>query len=66
MYQKLLSGSDLLILPQIGLAIFFLTFVAVLAHVVIAHRKGDRLAHMAELPLDDTEIVSTLDGKREV
>jgi len=65
MYQKLLSGSDLLILPQIGLAIFFLTFIAVLVHVVIAHRKGDRLQRMAELPLDDQETATPKNARGE-
>lgn len=65
MYQKLLAGSDLLLLPQIGLAIFFLTFVAVLAHVVITRRKGESFDRVAELPLEDHETATPAGARGE-
>jgi len=55
MYRELLAHSDLLLWPQIGLAIFFVTFVAVLAQVFIVHRRGRGLEHISELPLQDDE-----------
>ena len=53
MYQEFYANSDLMILPVIGLCMFFVSFVLVLAWVVFGLRKSSMPAEMAQLPLHD-------------
>ena len=53
MFQEFFARSELLLLPLIALGIFFVTFVMVLAHVVVGMKKNELLSHIAALPLDD-------------
>ena len=55
MYQEYLSRSDHLIWPLIGLLIFVLLFVGVLAYVFLGLRDKSKVDEIAALPLaDDT------------
>jgi len=63
MIREFLAQSNLLLLPQIALLVFFLTFVAVLVRVFLARRRGEDDSHMARLPLDPEE---TSDSRRPV
>ena len=70
MYQEYLSKSDHLIWPLIGLLIFVLMFVGVLAYVFLGLRDKDKVDEIAALPLaDDTaddgdlNLVNQADGR---
>jgi len=55
MFQDYFAGSDHLIWPLVGLLIFVLLFVGVLAFVFLGLRDKQKLASLAALPLaDDT------------
>lgn len=53
MYKEFYSHSELMNWPLVGLSIFFLTFLAVLAYVFFGLRKSREIDRMAALPLDD-------------
>ncbi len=55
-YSEWLSRSELLLWPMIGLVIFFIAFLIVLARVFGGMRKNrEALHHVATLPLDEEE-----------
>lgn len=55
MYQEFYANSEHLIWPLVGLVIFVLMFVGVLAYVFLGLRDKDKVAEIAALPLaDDT------------
>jgi cbb3-type cytochrome oxidase subunit 3 len=55
MYQEFYAKSEHLIWPLVGLVIFVLMFVGVLAYVFLGLRDKDKVAEIAALPLaDDT------------
>ena len=56
MYQEYLSKSDHLIWPLIGLLIFVLMFVGVLAYVFLGLRDKDKVDEIAALPLAEDTI----------
>ena len=53
MFHDFFARSELLFLPLIALGIFFVTFIMVVAHVIVGMRNGPLLKHVAALPLDD-------------
>ena len=53
MFQQYFADSTLLVWPLIGLAVFVLSFIAVLIYVVFGLRDADKRHHIASLPLDD-------------
>ncbi len=61
MFQEFFARSDLLFWPLVGLAIFFLTFLGVLAYVFFGMKKGRALDRIASLPLEDDQ-PSSADG----
>jgi cbb3-type cytochrome oxidase subunit 3 len=65
MIREYLVQSDLLLLPLIALGIFFLTFVAVLLHVLTGKRKAQRWSRLAALPLEEDCVIEP-DGSGEV
>lgn len=52
MFQQFFRNSELLIFPVVGLIIFFLSFVGVLAYVFIGLRNKDKVRRIASLPLE--------------
>ena len=50
MYQEYFANSDHLIWPLMGLLIFVLFFVGVLAYVFLGLRDKDKVDRMAALP----------------
>jgi hypothetical protein len=54
MFADWLRGSDLLVWPLVGLAIFFVAFLIVLARVAFGMR-GTQVSRVASLPLADDE-----------
>ena len=60
MFQDYFAQSDHLIWPLIGLLIFVLLFVGVLAYVFLGLRDKDKVDEIAALPLADD---STADGR---
>jgi len=66
MYKEFYAHSDLMIWPLVGLAIFVLSFIGVLAYVFFGLRKSREMDRMASLPLDDdTGVIPTGDDDRE-
>ena len=70
MYQEYFAQSDHLIWPLMGLMIFVLFFVGVLAYVFLGLRDKDKVDRMAALPFaEDSEsdsrpnIPSQADGR---
>jgi cbb3-type cytochrome oxidase subunit 3 len=62
MYQEFFAKSDLLVWPVLGLLIFVMIFVGVLAYVFLGLRDKDKIDHMASLPFDgEPEIESGSD-----
>ena len=56
MYQEYFANSDHLIWPLMGLMIFVLFFVGVLAYVFLGLRDKDKVDRMAALPFaEDSE-----------
>ena len=53
MFQDYFAQSDHLIWPLIGLIIFVLLFVGVLAYVFLGLRDKDKVDELAALPLAD-------------
>ena len=53
MYQEFYADSQLMILPIIGLCMFFVTFLLVLAWVFFGLRRSSMPEEMAQLPLQD-------------
>lgn len=53
MFSEFYANSNLLIWPLVGLGIFVLAFLAVLAWVVFGLRRNPIVDRMAALPLDD-------------
>ena len=63
MYQEYLAQSDHLIWPLIGLLIFVLLFVGVLAYVFLGLRDQDKVNEIAALPLaEDTATEGSLNA----
>ena len=60
MFQDYFAQSDHLIWPLVGLVIFVLFFVGVLAYVFLGLRDKDKVDEIAALPLADD---STADGR---
>ena len=60
MFQDYFAQSDHLIWPLVGLVIFVLLFVGVLAYVFLGLRDKDKVDEIAALPLADD---STADGR---
>ena len=60
MFQEFYAGSNLMIWPLIGLLIFVLLFVGVLAYVFLGLRDKEKVDEIAALPLADD---STADGR---
>jgi cbb3-type cytochrome oxidase subunit 3 len=56
MFQDYFAQSDHLIWPLIGLVIFVLLFVGVLAYVFLGLRDKDKVDEIAALPLADDSI----------
>ena len=54
MFQELLSGSDLLQWPILGLVLFFLTFLGVTIYAIFGVKRK-RIDHVASLPLSDDD-----------
>ena len=50
MFQDFFAKSDLLVWPVMGLLIFVLIFVGVLAYVFLGLRDKDKIDRMASLP----------------
>lgn len=55
MFQEFFADSTLLGWPLIGLAVFVVSFIAVLIHVVFGLRDADKRHHIASLPLEDED-----------
>ncbi len=55
MFQEYFSGSDHLIWPLLGLLIFVVIFIGVLAYVFLGLRDKDKLRDIASLPLADDD-----------
>ncbi|MEZ4386406.1 MAG: hypothetical protein R3D98_02275 [Candidatus Krumholzibacteriia bacterium] len=53
MFQQYFADSTLLVWPLIGLAVFVLSFIAVLIYVVFGLKDQAKRDHIAALPLDD-------------
>ncbi|MBD3220359.1 hypothetical protein GF314_03875 [bacterium] len=53
MFQQFFQDSPLLVWPLVGLAVFLLSFIAVLLHVAFGLRDRRKRDHIASLPLDD-------------
>jgi cbb3-type cytochrome oxidase subunit 3 len=53
MFQQFFQDSSLLMWPLVGLAVFLLSFIAVLLHVTFGLRDRRKRDHIASLPLDD-------------
>lgn len=61
MFQDYFAGSDHLIWPLLGLLIFVVIFIGVLAYVFLGLRDQDKLREIASLPLaDDDAPLATL------
>ena len=60
MFQDYFAQSDHLIWPLVGLVIFVLFFVGVLAYVFLGLRDKEKVDEIAALPLADD---STADGR---
>lgn len=58
MFQEFFAKSDLLVWPVIGLLIFVMIFVGVLAYVFLGLRDKDKIDHMASLPFDSESEVA--------
>lgn len=58
MFQQFFRGSDLLIFPVVGLVIFILSFVGVLAYVFIGLREKEKVRRIAALPLEGDDVSS--------
>lgn len=52
MYSQFYADNPLLFWPLVGLAIFVVSFVAVLFYVVVGLRDESKVEHLARLPLD--------------
>lgn len=52
MYSQFYADNPLLFWPLVGLAIFVVSFVAVLLYVVIGLRDKSKVERLARLPLD--------------
>lgn len=65
MYQEFFSNSNLLIWPLIGLAIFVVSFTAVLFYAFLGLRDRKKVDHLAGLPLDasNEELAAPAEGK---
>ena len=70
MFQDYFANSDQLIWPLVGLLIFVLFFVGVLAYVFLGLRDKDKVDRMAALPFtgdgtndDSLNIPSKADGR---
>ena len=70
MYQEFYANSEHLIWPLVGLLLFVLMFVGVLAYVFLGLRDQDKVDEIAALPLaDDTDddgdlnLVNQADGR---
>ena len=57
MFQEFFASSTLLTWPLVGLAVFVLSFIAVLLYVVFGLRDPQKLDHIASLPLDDGPVL---------
>jgi hypothetical protein len=53
MFQQYLSGSNLLLLPLIGLVLCFMAFVGVVVRLLVGLRHGETVDHLAALPLEE-------------
>lgn len=53
MFQEFFEQSGLLFLPLVAMGIFFVTFILVLAHVIVGMKRTELLKHVSMLPLDD-------------
>lgn len=53
MFQQFFQDSTLLMWPLVGLAVFVLSFIAVVFYVVFGLRDARKRDHIASLPLDD-------------
>lgn len=62
MFGEFYANSDLMIWPLVGLGIFVLAFLAVLAWVLFGLRRNPIVDRMAALPLDDE--VTVEEGRR--
>ncbi len=57
MYQEFFADSTLLAWPMVGLAVFVLSFIAVILYVVYGLKDPDKRGHIAALPLEDEPVV---------
>lgn len=53
MFQEYFADSTLLTWPLVGLAVFVLSFIAVILYVVFGLRDQKKRDHIASLPLND-------------
>jgi len=58
MYQEFFDKSDHLIWPLLGLIIFVAIFLGVLAYVFLGLRDKNKITEVANLPLEDNEVIS--------
>ncbi len=58
MYQEFFAKSDHLIWPLLGLVIFVSIFLGVLAYVFFGLRDKSKIESVANLPLEDNEVIT--------
>ncbi|MFT5234068.1 MAG: cbb3-type cytochrome oxidase subunit 3 [Candidatus Krumholzibacteriia bacterium] len=58
MYQEFFAKSDHLIWPLLGLVIFVSIFLGVLAYVFLGLRDKSKIESVANLPLEDNEVIT--------
>ena len=64
MFQEYFANSEHLIWPMVGLLIFVMLFLGVLAYVFFGLRDQDKVDEIAALPLaDDTATAGGLDNQ---
>lgn len=57
MFAEFYSGNPLLFWPLVGLAIFVVSFTAVLVYVFVGLREKSKVDYLASLPLEsDSEL----------
>jgi hypothetical protein len=57
-YQEFFAKSDHLIWPLLGLVIFVSIFLGVLAYVFLGLRDKSKIEAVANLPLEDNEVIT--------
>jgi cbb3-type cytochrome oxidase subunit 3 len=57
-YQEFFAKSDHLIWPLLGLVIFVSIFLGVLAYVFLGLRDKSKIESVANLPLEDNEVIT--------